>query len=617
MNRKYTVLFSIFLLMTLGMVAVGGFFYRIKQQSCRKEAENNLAAIANLKVSDISTWRKERLGDANVIFGNSAFSALVRRCLEQPQDLPLQEELRDWIGRIQTSYRYDRITLLDATGNKWISVPEVKEPHSMTTKKVRESLRSKTVVFEDFYRDENTHKIYLRLLVPILDTKADRRLIGMLMLRIDPTVYLFPDVLRWPTLSNTAEVLLIRREGNEAVFLNELKFQRNAALNCHVSLDRKDAPAVQAALGQEGIQEGIDYRGVPVLAAVSAVPNSPWFLVAKIDVAEVYASMQDSFWLTVIIVGILLYGVRAVWGFLWRKQHTDLRREKDECELKYRSLFEGSSDAYITIEPPFRAVSTSNLAMRKMFLLNNPREVTTIRPWSMSPKWQPDGRDSEEKAKEMLATALCEGSHLFEWTCMRSNGEEFPSVVLLTRVEQAGKVIIQATIRDITEQKRAEKTLLEFKTAVQQSVDGIALANLDGYIFFVNQAWATMHGCSIGDPIGKHFSVFHTQEQLDVEMNPFYERLLKNGSNEGEVGHVRKDGSVFPAWMSCTLLIGEDQKPFGAMAIARDITERKQAERKLLESKEQLEQYAAALQSTNQALEEFNGFAEAATRAKS
>jgi PAS domain S-box-containing protein len=217
----------------------------------------------------------------------------------------------------------------------------------------------------------------------------------------------------------------------------------------------------------------------------------------------------------------------------------------------------------------------------------------------------------------MLETAVREGSHLFEWVHMRTNGEEFPAVVLLTKVEQSGKVIIQATVRDITKRKHTEKTLLEFKTAVQQSVDGIGLADLDGHVSFVNQAWATMHGCSVAESIGRHFGIFHTQEQLETEVNPFNERLLKIGSNEGEVGHVRKDGSVFPVWMSCTLLIGDDQKPFGFMAIARDITEQKQAEKKLLESNEQLEQYAAALQSTNQALAEFNGFAEAATRAKS
>ena len=50
---------------------------------------------------------------------------------------------------------------------------------------------------------------------------------------------------------------------------------------------------MKAALGEEGNVEGIDYRGVPVLGAVHAVPDSPWFLVARVDAAEVYAPMWE------------------------------------------------------------------------------------------------------------------------------------------------------------------------------------------------------------------------------------------------------------------------------------------------------------------------------------
>ena len=149
--------------------------------------------------------------------------------------------------------------------------------------------------------------------------------------------------------SETAETLLVRREGNEAVFLNELKFQKHTALALRMSLDSTDLPAVKAALGQEGIVEGVDYRGVPVLAAVRAVPDSPWFLVAKMDTAEVYAPMREWLWLTVLFVGVLLFGLAAAVGFLWRQRHAALYRQKYEAEHKYRDLFESSRDALMTM----------------------------------------------------------------------------------------------------------------------------------------------------------------------------------------------------------------------------------------------------------------------------
>jgi DNA-binding NarL/FixJ family response regulator len=68
-------------------------------------------------------------------------------------------------------------------------------------------------------------------------------------------------------------------------------------------LDRTEVPAVKAALGHEGIVLGVDHRGIPVLAATRAIPDSPWFFVAKIDVTEIAAVLQER----AIVVGIRLH----------------------------------------------------------------------------------------------------------------------------------------------------------------------------------------------------------------------------------------------------------------------------------------------------------------------
>ena len=215
------------------------------------------------------------------LYKNDAFSALVRRSVERPEDLNLQQELQAWISHIQANY-YAKVTLLDAQGGQRMSVPDTKEPiSSVVRQKVPEVLRSGQVTFVDFYRDEHSQKVCLGLLVPLLDAQDGGRPIGVVVLEIDPNTYLYPFIQRWPTPSETAETLLIRREGNEAVFLNELKFQKNTALTLRIPVESRDVPAVKAALGEEGIVEGIDYRGVPVLAAVrvsarfSVVSGSP------------------------------------------------------------------------------------------------------------------------------------------------------------------------------------------------------------------------------------------------------------------------------------------------------------------------------------------------------
>ncbi len=832
MKERHTlpVLLLVFVVLAAGIVAAGCLLYRSQRDSCRTEAEHKLTAIANLKVSELSLWRKDCLEEAGMFYQNSAFSALVRRCIEQPQDLPLQEELRTWIGHFQATEKYNQVTLLDATCNEWMSVPDTKEPHStLTLQKAREAMHSGQVTFADFYPDESTQKVYLRLFVPILDGPSGGRPLGVLRLRIDPEVYLYPFIQRLPVPSETAETLLIRREGNEAVFLNELKFQRNTALALRVSLDSTDLPAAKAALGQEGIMEGVDYRGVPVLAAMHAVPDSPWFLVAKIDAAEAYAPMRNWLWLTSLFVGVLLFGLATTVGFFWRQRHFSLYRQKYEAEHKYRAIIEASADGILMADVETRMLKYPNPALCRLLgytaqelntmavadilqkdALHNSlaeferlardkgkgltqdipclrkdgavvyadintthatiggrkclvgvfRDTTerkrgeealretneyleslfnyanapiivwdpqfritrfnhafesltgrradevigeslevlfppplversmeriaeTLRGerwetveisilhldgsvrtvlWNSAPIFGPDGKTPmatiaqgqditkrkqaeealkrakrqldetasrlpgmifqfyarqdgslglhyvSEQAKRLLgldpepkgfferftAAFLPEYrddflkivrktvSEVSEWkyegAIRKPSGEIVWISGLASPTKRDDEIIYDGVIIDITERKKAEEKLLEFKAAVEQTVDGIALVDLDGHIRFVNGAWARMHGYSVDELIGRHLGIFHTGEQLETEVNPFIEQLLETGSGEREIGHIRRNGATFPAWMSCTVLTGADQKPCGLIGTALDISDRKRTQ---------------------------------------
>ena len=120
-----------------------------------------------------------------------------------------------------------------------------------------------------------------------------------------------------------------------------------------------------------------------------------------------------------------------------------------------------------------------------------------------------------------------------------------------------------------------KQNLINLGTAVQQSIDGIALINMEEVIQFVNISWAEMHGYN--DPeelIGQHIRVFHTQDQLEHDVIPFNNCIKVNGSHQGEVRHIKRDGTVFQTWMTCTLLKDNSGNPIGMLGIARDVTER-------------------------------------------
>ncbi len=158
--------------------------------------------------------------------------------------------------------------------------------------------------------------------------------------------------------------------------------------------------------------------------------------------------------------------------------------KRKEVEEQYRVLFESSRDAIMTLEPPAWRFTAANPATVSMFGTAGEHDFLAHEPWDLSPEQQPDGRASDEKASTMIEMAMREGSHFFEWTHRRIGGEEFPANVLLTRVEVGGRSFLQATVRDITDQKLAEadKQALEIELRQRQKMAAVgALARGAGH----------------------------------------------------------------------------------------------------------------------------------------
>ena len=438
-------------------IALAGYQYHKNfENHFRTNVENKLSLIADLKVSELEHWLGERRGDAETLLGNEVFSDIVKRYFKNPDDHKAKKEIQMWLKKFNTGFNFDAIILTDPQLVKKIVVSEATErPRAYISPGNVDSLRAGKLVFEDFYRDELQQKIFLKILIPIFDV---RQLIGIIEFRIDPKIYLYPTLNNWPVPSETSETFIIRREGNEAIYLSELKFQKNTALKLQIPLEDKSSLAVRAVLGQKGFMEGTGYSGKATVAYIDKVPNSPWFLVAQTDAVEVYASLKKELWLTLIFsFGIFLIS-GFVLGFVWRYQRTLILKERiksaealRESEERFRSLYENSTMGIYRTTPDGR-ILLANDALVKMLGYSSFKELS-LRELTK------DGYEPTYERKQFIDKIEKHGEVIgFEAEWSRKDGTPvyIRESAKAIRGSDQQTLYYDGTVEDITELKKSE-----------------------------------------------------------------------------------------------------------------------------------------------------------------
>jgi PAS domain S-box-containing protein len=195
-----------------------------------------------------------------------------------------------------------------------------------------------------------------------------------------------------------------------------------------------------------------------------------------------------------------------------------------ESERKYRTLFDKTKDAYLIIEN--NKFVDCNAATLEMLGYKTKEELFQTHPSSLSPPTQPDGRPSFEKAEEMMAIALRDGSNRFEWVHRRANGEDFWVEVSLTAIPIQDHQVIHTAWRDITDRKKAEAEIrasLEEKVILLREVHHRVKNNLQIIISLVS-----LQMRQTDNPVVKQI-LSETQNRVRA-MSLVHEKLYRSGS---------------------------------------------------------------------------------------
>jgi len=319
-------------------------------------------------------------------------------------------------------------------------------------------LQSGQITILNFHRHADNQTVYLGVMVPLFDETDAKQPLGILVFRIVPEKYLYPFMERWPTPSATAETQLLCREGDEAVFLSGLRDQPNAAHGLRIALNKTEVLGVKAVLGQKGILSGVkDYRGVPVIAAIQKVPDSPWVLVAKMDSTEILAPLRVQLWQLVFLLGVLIIVAGTGVALSWRQQRVQFYREKATAaeqllasEEQHRIILQMATDAIWRVDLQGRLLEVNEAYCRMSGY--SKQELLAMRMADL----EADRINPVTAAH--LQKAIAQGEDRFMTRHCRKNGDDLDvEISIQYRSSSTGQFVV--FIHDITEHKRAEETL--------------------------------------------------------------------------------------------------------------------------------------------------------------
>ncbi len=236
-----------------------------------------------------------------------------------------------------------------------------------------------------------------------------------------------------------------------------------------------------------------------------------------------------------------------------------------------RSLIEASLDPLVTISPDGTISDVNEATVR---ITGVPREILIGTDFS-------DYFTDPERAKAGYEKVFREGSVTdYELEIRHRQGRLTPVLynASVFRNEAGNIAGVFAAARDITEQKKAEAESSLLAAIVENSDDAIIGKSLDGTILSWNAGAQKIYGYSATEAVGRSISILVPPDQID-DLELILEKI-KQGKPvfHYETHRMRKDGAQIQVSLTLSPVKDRSGKLVGASTIARDITERKNAE---------------------------------------
>jgi len=576
---------ALYLAVAASVLAAAVYYYFYQVRSLRRDAVDRLTSVLELKVQEMAGWRTERLADAEIVKHSAFFMQAAREAIEGGENPAGKRLLSDRAELYLKYYGYSAVLVVDEHFNTRFATggasPLLKNfgRHSLV-----EAVRGGGVYFADFHLHDEDRAPFLGLFVTVSDALGSP--IGSIVLQIDPKRYLYPFIQAWPVPSESAETILVRREGDSVLFLNELRHREGTALALRFPLSDQSLPAAMAVEGKEGVFEGRDHRGEKVLAALKGVPGSPWFMIAKIDEEEVFAPLHRLSLLLLFIVVSTFAAGAAAGVLLFKRQRALSMMERRAFDEHYHSFSRYAADAIFLVDERFLFREVNERACEAYGYTRS--ELLSMGVLDLH------FGEERERAEKLIGDVIRRGSSVFESRHRRKDGSALPVEISVRSMEVEGRRWYQAIARDITDRKELERELRRDRDFLNSIGEIAKVGGWEVDLSTMVQRWTPetyrIHGLEPDAPVDLEKGLSFFSEKDRQTLRGLVERAAREGKPyDVALSFVAADGRHL--WVRAKgAAVYDGEKIVGIRGIIQDITGQKESEKQLEKYAERMEQ---------------------------
>lgn len=332
----------------------------------QRKAHNDLQAIAVAKKEQVESFIQERHGDAGLLVARAPVWQFLdaRGGPVQPPELKPLLDLT--LRQTRDAYGYHAIALFN-TALQRVTGPVDEPLQPLERAALQTALETRHSTFVDMHVSHDG-KPHFGVAHPVF-ARGDpaRAVVGVAYLEMDATTGLYPRLAKWPAASQSAESLLLRREGDEIVYLSPLRFATTPDGPLSLRGPARDAnytSAAETSAAQPPLIERNDYRQVRVIAASVPIEGTNWIMVVKVDYAEVnepVSALRITRLLSGGLLGLLLLiGTRL----LWHSQQMEQTAARLRQDARYVAAAQASIDGYLVLDDIGRIIEVNDALVR-------------------------------------------------------------------------------------------------------------------------------------------------------------------------------------------------------------------------------------------------------------